>query len=162
MIAAEVKGRSPRNGSDLSRPNLRVVKRSCPSGCRSNWRIMDLSQYAVPIAGCITILIGAGCGVGCRVLWGGKPESWPDFIANDLLIHKVSLGLLIVSALLLAAGIGTLVRISGSREAVAVAILLFVAGGYLGNYKLFGDLRPKHTLANTVIAAVVLWLLWVG
>ena len=123
---------------------------------------MDFSQYALPIAGSITILVGVGCGFGCWVLWGGKPESWPDVIADDLLIHKVSLGLLIVSALLLAAGTGTMLKLSGAREAGAFAILLFVAGGCLGNYKLFGDLRPKHTVTNAVIALVVLWLLWMG
>ena len=38
----------------------------------------------------------------------------------------------------------------------------FVLGGFWANHVLFADIRPRHTVPNVIVAAVVAWLLWFG
>ena len=121
---------------------------------------MDLTRYSLPIATGLILFVGVACALGGKVLWAGKPAGWTDVIANDSLVHRVSIGLLIVSALMLVAGIAAALRLPWARAVVMLATLLFVAGGFVGNYKLFGDVRPMHTGTNVVVAAIILWMLW--
>jgi hypothetical protein len=121
-----------------------------------------MSENFLPIAGVLMALVGVACGAGGKILWGGKPDNWPDVIADDALLRKVAIGLIVVSAALLVTGVGAALRQSWAITSGMIALALFVIGGFLGNYKVFGDIRPTHTITNTVIAALILWLLWKG
>jgi hypothetical protein len=123
---------------------------------------MNPSEYFLPIAGGLIILVGFFCGLGGKILWGGNPVSWTDVVADDTLLRKVAIGLIVVSLALLITGVGAAFRQSWAIQPGMVAVGLFVIGGFVGNKKVFGDYRPMHTGTNTVIATIIIWLLWRG
>lgn len=114
------------------------------------------------VAGILMILVGAGCGLGAMALRRGAPKNWPDVIAGDAVARRTALGLLVVSVALFATGVGSALGYLWAVRIGGVALAMFVAGGFWGNYAIFGDLRPRHTIANVVIAAVIFGLLWIG
>ncbi len=114
------------------------------------------------IGGSLIILLGVGCGVGAYALWNGAPKSWPDVVGSETAVQRTSRGLAAVSIMLLLSGVATVLQIRWACEAGAIATVAFVAGGFLGNYVVFGDLRPKHTVTNVLLGAAILWLLWQG
>ncbi len=114
------------------------------------------------LAGILMVLVGLGCGFGAKALWRGAPKNWPDVIASDAVARRTALGLLVVSVALLVTGIGSALGQLWAVRAGGVALAAFVGGGFWGNYAIFGDLRPKHTITNVVIAAVIFGLLWFG
>jgi hypothetical protein len=121
---------------------------------------MDIARNLPLIASGLIFLVGVGCGVGGLALYGGKPSGWTDVVANDALLRRVSVGLLLTSALLLASGISGAFRLPHAPIAGVIAIVLFVVGGFWGNYAVFGDIRPLHTGGNVVIATLILSMLW--
>ncbi len=112
--------------------------------------------------GILVALVGVGCSIGAVVLFRGGADDWPDVIASAIVIRRVAIGLGVVSVALLITGTAVIVRCPGSVHAAAVAMLVFVAGGFWGNHAVFGDFRPVHTGSNVVIAAVALVLLLLG
>ena len=54
---------------------------------------MSVTSIATFAAVAIMVLVGIACGLGSKVLWKGKPENWPDVVANDATIRKVAVGL---------------------------------------------------------------------
>ena len=114
------------------------------------------------IAAGLVLVLGWGCGFGAYALWNGAPQNWPDVIAADFVVRRTARVLAFTSILLLASGAACVIKVPWACEASAVATLLFVAGGFAGNYAVFGSLRPAHTVPNVIIAAVILWLLWLG
>jgi len=46
--------------------------------------------------------------------------------------------------------------------AATIAMCAFVLVGFWGNHVLFADIRPRHTVPNVIVAALVVWLLWFG
>ena len=116
----------------------------------------------LPVAGCTIILLGAGCGLGGVALWRGKPESWSDVITPDNRVRRIARGLVGMSLLLIVSGTATVFRVPWGSIFGAVSTLLFVVAGFWGNYALFGDLRPKHTGTNVVIACAIWLLIWLG
>ena len=123
---------------------------------------MNLVNLYLPAAGSLIVLLGVGCGLGGVALWRGKPENWSDVVAPDATVRRTARGLVGMGALLLVTGVATLLRDPSGCISGAVSTLLFVAGGFWGNYALFGDLRPKHTGPNVVIACVIWLLIWLG
>ena len=133
----------------------------------SGWKIAvrgdpNLETIYLYVGGSLIVLIGSGCGLGAYTLWNGTPKSWSDVVATETVVRRTARVLAAVSIMLSASGAAIFLGVSGACEAGAVATLVFVAGGFLGNYKLFGDLRPKHTVTNGFIAIAVLLLLWNG
>ena len=122
----------------------------------------NLETIYLYVGGSLIVLIGSGCGLGAYALWNGTPENWSDVVATETVVRRTARVLAVVSVMLSASGVAIFLGVSGACEAGAVATVVFVAGGFLGNYKLFGDLRPKHTVTNAFIAVAVLWLLWNG
>ena len=110
----------------------------------------------------LVLLIGIGCGLGGTQLWRGGPEVWPDVIANETIVRRTAAGLIIMAVSLLTTGIAAIKGVSWGGLAASITTILFAAGGFWGNYQLFGDVRPVHTSANVILAIVILVLLWVG
>ena len=114
------------------------------------------------IAAALASFIGLACAFGGFVLRNGTPESWNDVTASDGTVKRTSHGLFAISALLLGTSAMAFLQIPWGSMALAVATLLFTAGGFWGNYALFGNLRPTHTGPNCLLAAVILSLLWLA
>ena len=114
------------------------------------------------IGGSLIVLLGSGCGIGAYVLWNGAPESWTDVVATETVVRRTARFLVAVSIALLVTGVASFLGIRWAGAAGAMATLVFVVGGFLGNYMLFGNLRLKHTGTNVLIAMAILWLLWKG
>jgi hypothetical protein len=123
---------------------------------------MISSTVFLSLAGGLIILLGAGCGVGGVTLWNGKPDNWPDVVASDGVVRRTARGLVGMGVLLLATGLTTIFGIPVGCVAGGISTLLFVVGGFLGNHALFGDIRPKHTGPNVVLACVIWILIWFG
>jgi hypothetical protein len=121
---------------------------------------MTLSETAPYIASGLITFVGVMCGLGGKALWKGNPDSWEDVIANDAILRRVAIGLVLVSTVLITAGITVFIGAPWAREYGSFAILFFAVCGFPGNFYLFGDIRPAHTGTNVVIAGIVLWLLW--
>ncbi|MCH7727776.1 MAG: hypothetical protein IH991_15040 [Planctomycetes bacterium] len=121
---------------------------------------MDIPSLYLPFAGILIILLGVGCGVGGVVLWHGKPKSWKDVVAPENIVHRTSRALAGMSVLLLVPGVTTLLRVPWGCVFGAISTLLFVVAGFWGNYALFGDLRPKHTGTNVIVACTIWLLIW--
>ena len=114
------------------------------------------------MGGLLAALVGVGCSLGAIILQRGGAAKWPDVIAGEMVIRRVAVGLALVSVALLMTGTMVVIRWPGSVHAAAVAMLVFVAGGFWGNHAMFGDFRPVHTGSNIVIAVVALILLVIG
>ncbi len=89
-------------------------------------------------------------------------EVWPDVIANETIVRRTAAGLIIMAVSLLITGMAAIKGASWGGSTAAITTILFAAGGFWGNYQLFGDVRPVHTGANVILAIAILVLLWVG
>lgn len=114
------------------------------------------------LAGGLIALVGSGCALGAYVLRNGTPASWTDVVANEIVVRRTARALAAVSIVLLASAVACFLRMPWACELGAGAALVFVTGGFVGNYVVFGSLRPTHTGPNVLIAAAILWLLWQG
>ena len=123
---------------------------------------MNTARTCLLIAGSLDGLIGVACILGGIALWRGGAKDWPDVTAGPAAIERVAFGLWFAGGLLLASSAALFLRWPWAAHTAAVALALFVAGGFWGNYAVFGDIRPMHTGTNVVIAAIVLGLLWAG
>jgi len=111
--------------------------------------------------GILVTLVGIAVGFGSVELWGGAP-SWPNLVADVSTIKHVASGLLVLAALLVVTGCAAALNQRWGQLASAVAILVFVGGGFWVNYTLFGIVRLMHSGANVIVAGLTLLLLWVG
>ena len=123
---------------------------------------MNTAALSLSAAGTLIILLGLGCLAGGAALRHGKPENWPDIVATDAVVRKISRSLFIVSILLLLSGVLTLLRVPWGNLIGAISTLVFVVGGFWGNVVLFGDYRPKHTITNLILGCVIWLLLYKG
>jgi len=123
---------------------------------------MNLNDWYQPVAGILMLLIGTSCALGAKALWNGKPDDWPDVIADAPLLRKVAIGLTVVSVAMLTTGMAATLRQPWATTPAMIATTLFVIGGFIGNKKVFGDYRPMHTGTNTILAALIIWLLTSG
>ena len=93
------------------------------------------------VSGGLVILISAALASGGIQLWRGGPEAWPDVIANELAVRRTSSGMIVMAALLLAAGVAVIGNLPWGCHAAAIAMILLVAAAFWANYALFGDIR---------------------
>jgi len=114
------------------------------------------------LGGALVDLVGLACAFGASVLWRGNTANWPDVVGSPAAIRNTAMGLGLAALLLLGSSAGVFMRAPWGFPAAAGAMLLFVAGGFWGNYAVFGDMRLVHTLSNAVIAAAAIALLWFG
>ena len=114
------------------------------------------------VSGILVVLIGIAVGFGGFQLWAGVPSSRPDLVADASTIKGAAVGMLVLAAFLLLAGSAAIASLRWGRVASAIALLVFVAGGFWVNYAVFGGVRLMHSGANVVVAAVALLLLWLG
>ena len=114
------------------------------------------------VGGILVVLIGIAVGYGGLQLWNGAPSSWKDVIANRSTVKNAARGIVVVALMLLVGGIGAIINSSWGQMAASIGILNFIVGGFWANYILFGNIRPKHTGANVVVGAIILFLLWFG
>ena len=110
----------------------------------------------------LVLLIGIGCGLGGTQLWRGGSKVWPDIIADESIVRRTAVGLIIMAVSLLITGIAAMMAMPWGGASAATATILFMTGGFWGNHILFGDVRPVHTGTNVILALVVLILLWFG
>ena len=123
---------------------------------------MNRYDIARVVAGLIVVLIGLAIGVGSFQLRDGKPLSWPDIVADDSTVRITAGAMAVVAAVLVVAGAAAIFALGWGYAAAMIAIGVFVVGGFWANYVLFADLRPIHTVPNVIVAALVIWLLWLG
>jgi hypothetical protein len=110
----------------------------------------------------LVILVGAAVALGGMQLWLGGPKAWPDIIANEITVRRTSVGMIVMAAFLVSAGVAALGRVPRGSEAAASAMIALVAAAFWANYSLFGGIRPLHSGTNIVVAAIILALLWFG
>lgn len=113
-------------------------------------------------AGLLLVVLGLGCGLGGLTLRRGAPASWTDVTAEPAVVRKTAIGLLLVSPSLLLTGVLVLLGVRSMTVPAALVTLIFVAGGFVGNYAVFGGIRLAHTGTNVVVAAAIWLLLWFG
>jgi hypothetical protein len=123
---------------------------------------MDKYEILLIAGAMLTILIGATIAFGSSQLWNGAPATWPDVVASASTVRTVARVMLVVAVILALAGIGATLGRAWGLVASAVALAIFVIGGFLANYTLFGDFRLAHTGTNLVVAVIVVCLLWSG
>ncbi len=123
---------------------------------------MDARVVCLYTGGSLTTLVGLACSFGAWVLRSGNASNWPDVVGSPTALRGTAIGLAITGALLIGASAGVFMRASWGFSAAIGAMLIFVAGGFWGNYAAFGDIRPVHTGTNVVIAAITLVLIWFG
>jgi hypothetical protein len=114
------------------------------------------------VAGALVLIAGAAIGAGGIQLWRGGPAAWPDIIAAETTVRRISIGMVTMAALLLIAGIAAIGNTPWGGYAAAIATLIVVLAAFWANYALFGNIRPLHTGTNIVAAAIILALLWFG
>jgi hypothetical protein len=112
--------------------------------------------------GASIVLISVALAFGGIQLWRGGPDAWPDIIATNSIVRRTSIGMIVMAALLLVAGVAAIGNVPWSPHAAAVVLIVLVAAAFWANYALFGDVRPLHTGTNIVVAAIILALLWFG
>jgi hypothetical protein len=95
-------------------------------------------------------------------LWGDKAAAWPNLVTDASTIKNVAVSLLVLAGFLVIAGSAATLNLRWGQLASAVAILVFVAGGFGVNYTLFGNVRLVHSGVNVVVALLILFLLWIG
>jgi hypothetical protein len=83
-------------------------------------------------------------------------------IADVPILRRTAIGLAIAALLLVGSGGAIVLGIGWSCTAALLAILVFVAGGFWGNYAVFGEFRRNHIVANLVIALIVIAFLCIG
>lgn len=113
------------------------------------------------ISGVLVILIGAAIAAGGFQLWRA-PTAWHDVVAGEATTRRVSLGLMVMAALLAIVGIATVANVPWSSHAAAAAVIIVVLAAFWVNHLLFGGIRPLHMVTNVVVALVILALLWFG
>jgi hypothetical protein len=125
---------------------------------------MNMTMAAVcrVVGAALVILIGAALAFGGIQLWKGGPQAWPDVIANDTTVRRMSSAMMVMAAILLTAGVAVLANVPWSGHAAAIATIVVVAAAFWANQALFGDIRPLHTGTNIVVAGIILALLWFG
>ena len=123
---------------------------------------MSKAEMCRIAGGVLVLLISVGCGLGGIQLWRGGPKVWPDVIADESIVRRTAAGLIVMAVALLITGIAAIMNFPWGGSSAAVVTILFTAGGFWGNYRLFGDVRPVHTGGNVILAIVILVLLWVG
>jgi hypothetical protein len=127
------------------------------------WRTtMTAATVCRIVAGGLVLLISAFLAIGGIQLWRGGSEAWPDVIANETTIRCTSFGMMVLAAFLLKAGIAAIRNLPWGGRAAAITTIVFVGLAFWANYVLFGDIRPLHSGANVVVAAIILALLWFG
>jgi hypothetical protein len=114
------------------------------------------------VGGALVILIGVALAFGGFQLWQGGPKAWPDVIANEVTVRRMSSGMSLMAALALFAGAVALGNLPWGGLAAAVVTIVVVVAAFWANHALFGDIRPLHTGTNVVVAAIIVALLWYG
>lgn len=114
------------------------------------------------VGGVLLVLVGLTCVAGGVGLLRPDGQEPPDVIAGPGVVRAVAAGLLAVGVVLAGSGAITLLKSRFARLAGVTALILFVSGGFLGNYLLFGAVRPLHTGTNVVLAGLILWCLSAG
>jgi hypothetical protein len=127
------------------------------------WNMTTTTAVVCRIVGStLVILISAALVFGGIQLWRGGPKAWPDVIANETTVRRTASGMIAMATLLLAAGVAALGNVRWGGLAAVIATIVVVVAAFPANYALFGGFRPLHTVTNTVVAAIILALLWVG
>jgi hypothetical protein len=114
------------------------------------------------VGGALVILIGVALAFGGIQLWQGGPKAWPDVIANEATVRRMSSGMIVMAALVLFAGVAAVGNLLWGGPAAAAVTIVVVVAAFWVNHALFGDVRPLHTGTNVVVAAVIVALLWYG
>src|SRR5262245_16680322 len=123
---------------------------------------MNRYDIARVVGDLIVVLIGFAIAVGSFQLRSGKPLSWPDIVAEDSTVRIAAGAMAAVAAVLVVAGAAAILALGWGYAAAMIATCVFVVGGFWANYVLFADIRPLHTVPNVIVAALVIWLLWLG
>jgi hypothetical protein len=110
----------------------------------------------------LVILIGAALAFGGIQLWQGGSQTWPDIVASDEAVRRMSSGMVVMALLLLIAGAAALVNRPWALWAATLGTVAVVAAAFPVNYALFGQWRLAHTGPNIVVAAIILLLLRLG
>ena len=114
------------------------------------------------LAGALVLVVAIALGIGSIQLWNGAPPSWPDLVARDETVVRASRAIMLVALLMFVGGSAAIVDVGWGPPVATIATIVFVVGAFWANHVLFGDIRPKHTLPNLVVGAIVLVLLWIG
>src|SRR5262245_19815925 len=97
------------------------------------------------VAGTLIVLIGLVIGFGGFQLRNGVPASSRDIVAADAVARNTAVAMLAVACVLVIAGLATAANFRWAFPFAALAIVVFVSGGFWANYALFGDVRPIHS-----------------
>lgn len=110
----------------------------------------------------IVMVVALGCTLGAVALFRGTATDWPDVVGSNRALRNTAIGLTCASLLHGIAVFALALDVMYGPHFAAVALFVFVVGGFAGNYAVFHDWRPMHTVTNTVIAAFGWLLLWIG
>ena len=106
----------------------------------------------------LTLIAVLGSWAAVTLLRKG-PTVDSDIVASPSAVKLTAVGILVVCALTLVAGVATFVGGALAWPLALVACTVFVGYGFVANYVLFGSWRPEHTLTNVLVAALIVWLL---
>lgn len=119
-------------------------------------------KIRLTVAGVLLVLVGLACLAGGVGLLRPDGQVPPDVIADAAVVRAVAAGLLVVGIALVGSGAMMLLQSRLAWPAGVTALILFVSAGFLGNYLLFGSVRPLHSGTNVVVAGLILWCLSAG
>ena len=118
-------------------------------------------RWVLPLAGLLMILLGSARAVGGAILLRGT-SGLDDVIAGPGEIRAVAAGLLVIGVTEFVCGVGVIRRLRFFRRLGAVCTVLFAVDGAINGYVLFGRPGEGGTIANLVVAAIILGLLHAG
>jgi hypothetical protein len=111
------------------------------------------------VAAALAALVGIVWAGGGIALYRGSPPIFPGISAGRSTAMNVGIGMVVAGGCLIAAAASAFLRHRIAWPLGAASAAVFAVDGFVSNYLLFGAIRPKHTLTDVAIAAVILGLL---
>jgi hypothetical protein len=112
--------------------------------------------------GILMVLLGLARGAGGLALLVRGPAADPRIRAGSLAVLVAGVLLVLLGVSLVVAGVGTVRRRRAFRAAGIVLTVLFVVDGLVNGVMLYGRPGIGGTLANVVVALVILACLGAG
>lgn len=107
----------------------------------------------------LLLLIGIALLIGGLQLLLGGAESWPDVVGSPAIVVNTAIVMCVLAQFFFAAITGLIKAQAWGFRFTLITLVLFVSGGFVGNYLLFDDIRLLHTGSNVVIAGTIVGLL---
>lgn len=123
---------------------------------------MVVARLARWTAAALLMLVGLARSAGGTLLLTRGAALDPAVLAGPTVTRGAGAGLVLVGLGLAVAGVQLLRRRPGAGRLAILALLVFVLDGLLNGTLLYGRPQVDGTLANALVVAVVLGLLWLA